>query len=703
MKIQILVVTSNARDRTRLDDLRHQPLASGAAIAFRFADSIAVATGPRRKPYPDLILLNPLRLGCAPEQAVDALAIAFDTIPIAILAEEYSPAMRLPEGAGAHGTSYRTMIVLETASWQMLLEVFHTLIAAAVERRAALQFSSNERGILEAIADGVIGTDAEGKVRYLNTAAMRLIAATPQSALGTPITALMTLHDDTTLERLEHPAMKAIATGQTIRLPRGTMLLRTDGTEIIIEDSTAPVVSQSGAIQGAVMVFHDVTDAHELRAQVDYLAWNDFLTGLPNRFAAQRHLNRILLEAQARELPLAVMYLDLDKFKLINDTLGHAAGDAVLVSVAARLRSCFRLIDLVSRQGGDEFVVLMAPGAGTADATRAAERVLAAIALPHEVDGKEVHVGTSIGIALYPEHGVTGETLLRHADTALHGAKIGGRKGLRFFSQDLLISAIQRKEMEDGLRNGLRAAEFELFYQPKIRMADGMLCGCEALLRWRHPEWGWVNPAQFIRSAEESGMIVPLGKWVLEQAIKQAKRWERAGRLAGPIAINVSALELRQSGFVDGVETYLADALLAPSSLQLELTESTLMRDAGGTGSILQQLKNLGLSLAIDDFGTGYSSLSYLAELPIDLLKVDRSFIHGIDHAEPRKQALLRAVLALADSMALPTVAEGIETEGEESFLAECGCTHGQGYFYSHALDAGAFEKAYLMPGGGVP
>lgn len=700
MKTEILVVTTNALDRVRLDHLQHHAMASADGIGFRYVDSIAHATAPIGNVHPDLILLNPLELGCAPEQAFDALAIAFSATPIAILGDECSLAIRVPD----HGTR-QTFISLETASWQLLREVFYCLIGAALERKAAFQLCSNDRGILDAIADAVINTDAEGNVLYLNTAAMRLMSVTQQAALGTPIAALMTLHDDTTLAPIVHPALQAIATGQTIRLPRGTMLLRTDGTEIIIEDSTAPVMSASGAIHGAVMVFHDVTDAHELRAQVDYLAWNDFLTGLPNRFSAQRHLNRILLEAQARELPLAVMYLDLDKFKLVNDTLGHAAGDAVLVSVAARLRSCFRLIDLVSRQGGDEFVVLMAPGAGSADATRAADRVLAAIALPHEVDGKEIHIGTSIGIALYPEHGMSGETLLRHADTALHGAKIAGRMGIRFFSEDLQSSAIRRREMEDGLRNGLRAAEFELFYQPKISMADGLLCGCEALLRWRHPEWGWVSPAQFIRSAEESGMIVPLGRWVLVEAIKQAKSWEAAGWLAGPIAINVSALELRQSGFVDSVETHLAEAQLTASSLQLELTESTLMRDIGGAGSTLHRLKELGLSLAIDDFGTGYSSLSYLAELPIDLLKVDRSFVHRIDHSEPRKRALLRAVLALADSMELPTVAEGIETRGEESFLAECGCAQGQGYFYSRALDAGAFEKAYLMPvaGAGVP
>ncbi|WBS00085.1 EAL domain-containing protein [Pseudoduganella sp. SL102] len=696
--MKILVVTTDARDRLRLDGFQHGRSDSDVHFAFRYVDSVAGATGNGLKPWPDLILLNPLQLDYSPDQAFDELALAFDAIPIAVLTQDSAALGRHPAAGGTH----RPHIVLDTANWQLLQEVFCCLVAAAVQRRDALQRRSHEGSILDAIADAVINTDVEGKVRYLNKAAMRLMALTPEAAADVPITALMELHDGTTLAPLAHPVSQALETGQTVRLPRGTIMLRTDGTEIIIEDATAPVISETGVVNGAVMVFHDVTDAHELQAQVDYLAWHDFLTGLPNRFAAQRHLNRILLEAQARDLPLAVMFLDLDKFKSVNDTLGHAVGDAVLVSVAARLRSCFRMIDLVSRQGGDEFVVLMAPGAGAVDATHAAERILAAVAMPHDIDGSELHVGTSIGIALYPEHGVTGEALLHHADTALHGAKKAGRNGWRFFSQDLLTSALQRKQMEDGVRNGLGAAEVELFYQPKIRMADGVLCGCEALLRWKHPEWGWVSPARFIRSAEETGMIVPLGRWVMAEAIKQAKQWQADGRLAGAIAINVSALELRQPGFVDGIEAHLADALLAPSCLQIELTESTLMRDINDTAGVLHRLKKLGLSLAIDDFGTGYSSLSYLAELPIDLLKVDRSFVHGIDRALPRKQALLRAVLVLADSMALPTVAEGIETGAEERFLADSGCTQGQGYYYSQAMDAAAFERAYLMLAPGV-
>jgi predicted signal transduction protein with EAL and GGDEF domain len=342
----------------------------------------------------------------------------------------------------------------------------------------------------------------------------------------------------------------------------------------------------------------------------------------------------------------------------------------------------------------------MAPGAGREDAIHAADRIIAAVSAPHQIESGKVHVGCSVGVAMFPEHGHDGATLLRHADTALHGAKAAGRNRWRFFTDDLLASAIERQQLEDGLRCGLDEAAFELFYQPKIRMADGLLCGCEALLRWHHPEWGWVSPLRFIHSAEETGLIVPLGRWALREAIRQARQWELAGLPGGTVAVNISALELRQEGFVASVHGLLAEVALTPARLQLELTESTLMRDMAAAAGLLGQLKALGLSIAIDDFGTGYSSLNYLAELPIDLLKVDRSFVHGIDRAAPRKQALLRAVLALGDSLAMPTVAEGVETQDEARFLLDAGCTLGQGYFYSRPMTPEAFGVAFL-PGGG--
>jgi diguanylate cyclase (GGDEF)-like protein/PAS domain S-box-containing protein len=589
-------------------------------------------------------------------------------------------------------------IVLEDAPARLLCEMFRCIVIAARRMQQATVGSGERGAMLEAIADAVISTDTTGHVRYLNAAALRLTLLTQQEALGMHIAELMSLLDAGSLAPIAHPLVETLRTGEIRRLPRGAILLRRDGTEIVIEDSTAPIIDDTGAVSGAVMVFHDITDAHQLQAQVDYLAWHDFLTGLPNRFAAQRHLKRILFDAQGSAVPLAVMFLDLDRFKSVNDTLGHAAGDALLVAVAARLRGCFRSNDLVSRQGGDEFVVLMAPGAGRADATRAAERILAAVAPPYELDEANAHIGCSIGIALFPEDGSTGEALLHHADTALYAAKVAGRDGYRFFMPEMLASAVRRKQLEDGVRSGLAAAEFQLFYQPKIRLADGGLCGCEALLRWHHPEWGWVSPDRFIRSAEESGQIVPLGRWVLAEAVRQAGAWKASGFDSGAIAINVSALELRHAGFADHVERHLAEARLDPACLQLELTESTLMQDMGSSIGILRRLKHLGLSLAIDDFGTGYSSLGYLAELPIDVLKVDRSFVHGIDHAGPRRQALLHAVIALAGNLQLPTVAEGIETAPEAGFLLLAGCAQGQGYYYGRALAADAFEAAFLRP-----
>jgi diguanylate cyclase (GGDEF)-like protein/PAS domain S-box-containing protein len=604
----------------------------------------------------------------------------------------------LPQARQAVKLGAVTYIATAATAPELLRRMLLSVVTVTRRCQGAAPDQGRDALVLEAIADAVISTDDQARVRYCNQAARRLLGLEMAQILDQPVTDLMRLRDPASHTELEHPVLQALSTNTVVRIAAGCILIRPDGSELTIEDSTAPMYDRTGKLCGVVMVFHDISNTRELQAEVDHLAWHDFLTGLPNRFAAQRHLGRILTEASASNLPLAVMYLDLDKFKLVNDTLGHAAGDALLVSVAARLRGCFRMVDLVSRQGGDEFVVLMAPGTSRIDATQAAQRISAAVALPHQLDGEPIHIGCSIGIALFPADGDSGDVLLRHADTALHAAKSAGRNVWRFFNQELLNSAIERRQMENGLRQALGAAQFELFYQPKVQLSDGALCGCEALLRWQHPVWGWVEPARFIRSAEESGLIVALGRWVLDQALKQARCWERDGRMRGAVAVNVSALELRQPDFVDHLGARLAESGLDPAGLQLELTESALMRDVQGASALLQRLKSVGVSLAIDDFGTGYSSLSYLADLPIDLLKVDRSFVHGIDHALPRRQTLLRAVLALADSLTIGSVAEGVETMQEADFLTEAGCGLGQGYFYSRAINARAFERTFLTP-----
>ncbi len=691
MEMHILAVTCDHAERTQLQQLRGAAGTDDADITLEFAGTLAEIAEAIATP-PDLILLNPVLEEASLSDVWHALTALSEGIPVVILALEAN----LPQARQAVKLGAVTYIVTASTAPELLRRILQSVVTVTRRCRLATPDHSQDAQVLEAIADAVISTDCQGRVRYCNLAARRLLGMDLTQILGVPITRLMTLHDPKLQTDIEHPVLQALATDEVVRITAGCILTRADGTELMIEDATAPIHDRAGRICGVVMVFHDITNTRELQAQVDHLAWHDFLTGLPNRFAAQRHLNQIIKAAESAKQPLAVMYLDLDKFKLVNDTLGHAAGDALLVSVAARLRNCFRVVDLVSRQGGDEFVVLMAPGTSRVDATQAAQRISAAVALPHQLDGEPVHIGCSIGIALYPADGDCGDVLLRHADTALHAAKAAGRNVWRFFNQELLSSAIERRQMENGLRHALVATEFELFYQPKVRLSDGALCGCEALLRWQHPAWGWVDPARFIRSAEESGLIIPLGRWVLNQALKQARRWEREGRLSGAVAVNVSALELRQGDFADYIGNHLAQSGLDPSLLQLELTESALMRDVQGASALMQRLKNIGVSLAIDDFGTGYSSLSYLADLPIDLLKVDRSFVHGIDHAAPRRQTLLRAVLALADNLSIAAVAEGVETALEADFLTNAGCLQGQGYYYSRAVDARTFERTFL-------
>jgi diguanylate cyclase (GGDEF)-like protein/PAS domain S-box-containing protein len=693
MEMHILAVTCDPGERAQLEQLRGAAVTDDAIITLQFAGTLAEIAAAIVAP-PDLILLNPLLEDAPLREVWHALTALSDSIPVVILALDAN----LPQARQAVKLGAITYIVTASTAPELLWRILQSVVTVTRRCRLAAPDRNQDSQVLEAIADAVISTDDQGRVRYCNLAARRLLDMDLTQILGVPITDLMTLHDPKLQADIEHPVLQALATDEVVRIAAGCILTRADGTELMIEDATAPIHDREGRICGVVMVFHDITNARELQAQVDHLAWHDFLTGLPNRFAAQRHLNQIIKEAESTKAPLAVMYLDLDKFKLVNDTLGHAAGDALLVSVATRLRSCFRVVDLVSRQGGDEFVVLMAPGSSRIDATQAAQRISAAVALPHHLDGEPIHIGCSIGIALYPSDGDSGDVLLRHADTALHAAKAAGRNVWRFFSQELLSSAIERRQMENGLRHALVAAEFELFYQPKVQLSDGALCGCEALLRWQHPVWGWVDPARFIRSAEESGLIIPLGRWVLSQAVRQAKRWERDGLMTGAVAVNVSALELRQGDFASYIRDHLAESDLDPTHLQLELTESALMRDVQGASALLQRLKNIGVSLAIDDFGTGYSSLSYLADLPIDLLKVDRSFVHGIDHAVPRRQTLLRAVLTLADNLSIAAVAEGVETGPEADFLNAAGCVQGQGYYYSRALDARTFERTFLTP-----
>lgn len=441
----------------------------------------------------------------------------------------------------------------------------------------------------------------------------------------------------------------------------------------------------------ATMEAHKLTEQVEAtKVQLKHLAHHDVLTGLPNRLLLQdRHIQAIEL-ASRQNKQLAVMFLDLDQFKHINDSLGHAVGDKLLQSVAQRLLGCVRHSDTISRQGGDEFVVLLPFIENLEGAVLCAQKMLAELALPHLIDQYKLHIGVSIGISIYPDDGQDPETQLKNADIAMFHAKASGRNNYKFFKQDMNDRAVQRQSIEASLRRALERQEFVLHYQPKINLKSGVIVGVEALIRWQHPEQGLLSPAQFIAIAEDCGLIRPIGRWVLREACLQARSWQQAGLPSIIVAVNVSALEFRAKDFLDNIRQVLKETGLEPSYLELEVTESVLMQDVGSSDSILHALANLGVMLAIDDFGTGYSSLSYLRKSPINTLKIDQSFVSQIC-SNPDDAAIVSAVINMGQSLKLRIIAEGVESSEQASFLLAQRCDEGQGYYFGRPMVAEAF------------
>ena len=543
---------------------------------------------------------------------------------------------------------------------------------------------------LNSISDAVIGTDMSGNVDYLNVAAEHMTGWTREEARGHPIAEVMQIINGTTRESERNPVELVLQLDKPMGLTAGTVLIRRDGKEAPIEDSAAPIHDLNGQIAGAVIVFHDITAAQAMRVKMTHLAHHDFLTDLPNRVLLNDRITQAIALAKRRGTHVAVLFLDLDNFKRINDSLGHETGDKLLQSVALRLSACVRGSDTVSRLGGDEFVVLVTEDKYAEDAALTADKILAALAAPHAIDKHELHVTTSIGISVYPTDGENTETLIKNADTAMYHAKEKGRDNYQFFRHEMNVRAVERQVIESHLRHALERQEFVLHYQPKVNLATGAIAGAEALLRWMHPEWGVVLPERFVPIAEDCGLIVPIGRWVLREACAQTKRWEDAGLKPASIAVNVSALEFRREDFVEGVRAILSETGLEPRCLQLEITEGVLMHNAETSTAILQQLKDMGVQLAVDDFGTGYSSLSYLHLFPIDVLKIDGSFVQDIDSVNDNG-SIVSAVIAMGSSLKQRVIAEGVEKPGQLAFLKAQHCEEGQGYFFSRPLVAEQF------------
>ena len=548
---------------------------------------------------------------------------------------------------------------------------------------------------LNSISDAVICTDIDCNIDYLNIAAEKITGWTREEANGLPINQVFNIINGTTRKPAFSPVGLVLQTNKPRVLAADTLLIKRDGTEIAIEDSTAPIHNWDGQLTGVVIVFHDVSAAKAMAKKMEHSAQHDYLTNLPNRLLLNDRIAQAITLANRHHTQLAVLYLDLDNFKHINDSLGHAAGDKLLQSVTKRLKECVRDSDTVSRQGGDEFVILLAETKSSEDAALSAQKILNHLQAQHKVAKSQLHITTSIGISVYPADGLDADKLLKNADTAMYYAKEKGRNNYQFFTTNMNSRAVERLIIESNLRQALEKQQFNLLYQPKVNLNTGQITGAEALLRWQHDEWGEVVPNIFVPVAEDTGLIVPIGRWVLRQACVQAKVWQDAGLQSITIAVNISAKEFLQKDFVEGVRAVLVETRLAAKFLELEITESVLMRDAECSQTILQQLKIMGIKLAVDDFGTGFSSLSYLQRFPIDVLKIDQSFVQKIESAKD-DGIIVSAIISMGNSLKLKVVAEGVETQSQLVFLKARRCEEGQGYFFSHPLTAEKFAASLL-------
>jgi diguanylate cyclase (GGDEF)-like protein/PAS domain S-box-containing protein len=580
------------------------------------------------------------------------------------------------EGRMAHWVAIRQDI---TASKFQLKKTEQALLL----REQALVSSSNGIMITRSDAD-------DHSIVYVNPAFERITGYSAQEVSGREGRFLV--RDD-----LAQPDLEEIRAA--LREKReGRALLRNyrkDGTQFWNELTISPVKDASGAqTTHFVSVINDVSDRLNYQKELEYQATHDSLTGLANRNLLNDRIAHGIAWAKRNDLLVGIMLLDLDHFKLINDASGHGAGDEMLKEVSKRLVSCVRETDTVARLGGDEFVLVLTDLPEIGDVDVIAEKILMALSKPLTIGGHDVVVTASIGISFFPRDGDHGEILLRYADIAMYRVKEHGRNSVRQFVPEMGITAISRMNMEGAMRRGLERGEFRLHYQPKMDLGSGRVVGAEALVRWEHPQIGLIHPIEFISLAEESGLILPLGEWVLAEACRQHVAWEREGVMGLQLAVNVSPRQFRQEDLAARVKAIFRETGVDPSSITLELTESIVMHDVNTTNAMLKELKNLGLRLSLDDFGTGYSSLAYLRKFPINELKIDKSFVNDI-HTNPDDAAIVGAIIAMATNLGLQVVAEGVENKEQVALLSQLGCKYVQGYFFGRPLDVPSFSARY--------
>jgi len=642
-----------------------------------------MTTPERQPPEPTNTRNDPERVRIIAADALDKVIEAAPDVPALSESEAEATARKaVPHGADDY-------LVKEQPDGYRRRRTVRTML----DRRAAGEVArENEMAsaTLNSIGAGVLRTDLCGNVTYLNRRAEELTGWRRDEAMGRPVVDVLRLVDSASGAAIDNAVATVLQRNRTRIAMNCTIdctLLRRDGLKLGVENRITIVDDQAGNVLGVVIAFRDVSAARAASLEITRLAQHDVLTRLPNRTLFNDRLTQAISLAKREGNQLAVLFVDLDQFKRINDSLGHAMGDKLLRSVAGRLTSCVRRSDTVCRLGGDEFVVLLSEVTSAEAASASARKILRAIAAPHIIDNKSLDITVSVGGSIYPDDGQDAESLLGQADAAMYEAKEHGRNRYQFYRSDMRVRLAKRLLLEGDLRYALGRHEFLLLYQPKINLQTGQITGMEALIRWMHPKRGMLDPIEFVHVAEECGLIVPIGQWVLLEACRQSRAWSDMGLGIIPIAVNVSAAEFLAKDFLSGVRAVLIATGVEPVNLELELTESVLMEDAEAAVITLHALKEMGVRLAIDDFGTGYSSFTYLKRFPMDTIKVDQSFVQEIS-TDPEDITIVSAMIDIGKSLKRRVVAEGVETRSQLDFLQRHACGEGQGYYFSRPLAA---------------
>ena len=537
------------------------------------------------------------------------------------------------------------------------------------------------RTIFQSSPFAIYTRDRQGLVTAWNPAAEKLFGWSAEEIIGRPL-----LSVPPELQQESDQLRDRVLSGETI-IDHEVERMKRDGTRFDLSTTLAPLYNEPDQASGYLAIAADITERKAAERQIEFLAYRDVLTGLPNRLLLRDRFEQATAYAERSGTKVALMFLDLDNFKTVNDSLGHAVGDGMLKEIAERLSHCVRDTDTISRQGGDEFLLVLPDLRGNDAITPVLTKIRDRLHQPLMVDGHELTTSASIGIALYPDDGHDFDALLQKADTAMYQAKSAGRNHYRFFDAQMNVEAIEHLNLKNGLRHALDRQEFLLHYQPQTDLRSGRVIGVEALLRWQHPEQGMISPARFIPVAEDSGLIVPIGEWVLQEACRQAMVWRQAGLPELTMAVNLSAVQFRRGDVEHSVMQALRASGLDPRWLELELTESILIKNPEQVFGTVKRLKQQGIKLSIDDFGTGYSSLSYLKRFDVDKLKIDQSFVRDLA-TDPDDAAIIRAIIQMAHSLDLRTIAEGVEDADTLASLRRFDCDEAQGYFFGRPMPA---------------